>query len=501
MPVLTVFLAIGILCVNGVPTEEREFVYRKGSFCVGCGGGRRPSIQHAHKTNVLFSHPKFLRQGNYLKLENENDQPVANTFVQLVDHFNATDNRTFAQKYYFNNAYYKPGGPLFLYIGDEGELGSDEIFNETNPLVQYAKEVNAGLYALEHRFYGQSHPTSDLSVESLKYLTSQQALADLAYFIQTVNAEQNYTNPKWITFGGSYSGALSAWFRQKYPELTVGTVGSSGPVEPKVDFFEYLQVVENSTIKCHEKIKEGFDVLQNLLTTVEGRRLINEKLVMNSSTNIVGSIEPLNEMLLYKHFYHQFSKRVQYGEDIAGLCELWNNDTIDVLDKFEPDYTRFYFDGYIVILNDTSYTMAELTNRQWIWQICNEFAFFQTSDIGYNMFGSGVPLNLYIEICRHGFDTSFTRDKIEANVKKTRRYYGGLRKYKATNHLHIQSTVDPWHVLGFYTDIEDHGEDVRTFLVDGASHCADLLPETPEDPEGLKEARKLTLETIKRWIT
>ena len=91
-----------------------------------------------------------------------------------------------------------------------------------------------------------------MSTANLKYLSSEQALADTAVFIRTINKYKGYVNPKWVTFGGSYSGkadyqcrrvksmtlgALSAWFRELYPELTVGAVGSSGPVLAKTDFF------------------------------------------------------------------------------------------------------------------------------------------------------------------------------------------------------------------------------------------------------------------------
>jgi len=37
-------------------------------------------------------------------------------------------------------------------------------------------------------------------------------------------------NP-WVTVGGSYPGALSAWFRYKYPHLTIGSIASSAVVQ------------------------------------------------------------------------------------------------------------------------------------------------------------------------------------------------------------------------------------------------------------------------------
>ena len=73
----------------------------------------------------------------------------------------------------------------------------------------------------------------------MRYLSSKQALKDTAFFIEEVKRNKWYNvgeKNKWITVGGSYSGALSAWFRAKYPHLTVGAIASSGVILAVEDF-------------------------------------------------------------------------------------------------------------------------------------------------------------------------------------------------------------------------------------------------------------------------
>lgn len=56
-----------------------------------------------------------------------------------------------------------------------------------------------------------------MKTSSLRLLTTEQALADLAYFITVMNQEHEFVNPKWVVFGGSYPGMAYSLGIFKYP--------------------------------------------------------------------------------------------------------------------------------------------------------------------------------------------------------------------------------------------------------------------------------------------
>lgn len=51
-------------------------------------------------------------------------------------------------------------------------------------------------------------------------------------------------NTPLITIGGSYSGALSAWFRLKFPQITRLSLSSSGVVNAILNFVEFDEQVQ-----------------------------------------------------------------------------------------------------------------------------------------------------------------------------------------------------------------------------------------------------------------
>ena len=62
------------------------------------------------------------------------------------------------QRFFISDRFYKKGGPVFIQLGGEGE--ADPVWlKEGQVATNYARQFNALLILIEHRFYGKSHPT------------------------------------------------------------------------------------------------------------------------------------------------------------------------------------------------------------------------------------------------------------------------------------------------------------------------------------------------------
>lgn len=172
---------------------------------------------------------------------------------------------------------------------------------------------------LEHRFYGKSRPTSDLSTSNLKYLSSEQGLADLAQFRNFIHTSMNLTDEnRWISFGGSYSGSLSAWFRLKYPHLVHAAVSSSAPMLALVNFTDYMVVVNQSlslySPQCTQQISLATQQVQNLIETGSGRILLQK--LFRTCDPIVTDDDVTN---FWSAIEGNFEGVVQYNKDNRGF--------------------------------------------------------------------------------------------------------------------------------------------------------------------------------------
>uniref|UniRef100_A0A7I4YFP2 Intestinal prolyl carboxypeptidase 2 n=1 Tax=Haemonchus contortus TaxID=6289 RepID=A0A7I4YFP2_HAECO len=466
------------------------------------------------------------------------DMPVqyeAGYFTQPVDHFNNKNPYTFEQRYFKNDQWAKPNGPIFLMIGGESERDSSWVLNENLTYLKWADEFGATVYALEHRYYGKSDlfdsfdPAVSKKNTYTTYLSSLQMLYDVANFIRAVDAERGQ-HGKWIMFGGSYAGSLALWMRRLFPDLVYGAIGSSAPLEAKLDFYDYYQVVEKS-IRSHSEdcayaIAEGFDDIRQRLLTEKGRAQLTEIFKLNPPWDDVSDVFEIDKQFFISNLVDMFASAVQYSGDNRGhyahgygipdMCRIMTKTgrkPISSIAAFNEYMTNMFtgdtefesmFNSYddlkrLLYKAQFSTNPKEAAGTLWLWQTCTEFGFYQTTDSGYSLFGNLLPLNFYTQLCSDvfGLKTSYSAKNNRRATLSANKRYGGRFNYGADPMVVMtHGSLDPWNALGNITcDPAD-----KCFMIKGTAHCAEMYPARDKDEQDLKDTRERIRGILKSWI-
>lgn len=155
-------------------------------------------------------------------------------------------------------------------------------------------------------------------------------------------------------------------------------------------------------------------------------------------------------------------------------------------------YMRLYTCTLLYIHTHT-HTLTRI-GRQWYYQTCTEFGYFQTTDSAHQPFGDLVSLASFTEVCRLAF--SVTSAQAFQAVRSTNAYYGG-REINATNIVFPNGSIDPWHALGITKDISPT---LRAIFIEGTAHCANMYPARDADLPSLAKAREGITNSIGTWL-
>ena len=347
--------------------------------------------------------------------------------TQRLNHFNPQDNRTWEMRYMENNHYLQDGGPIFIYVGGEWTISSGWL--RTGHMHDMARDLNGTMFYTEHRYYGSSRPTPDLTNENLVFLNIDQALADLAHFIVEIkNTIPEVRNSGVILVGASYSATMATWFLQKYPHLASGAWSSSAPLEAKLDFVEYKEIVSEAIeivggSNCSGRISRAFEELERIVESGNISRI-------EETFNFCHPLNLTNQLDVWSFFSDvagPFSGVVQYhreaSQDIQYECDILVNnnitDDVDALanwfwfDPFNPEagipadecYDHRY-ELFLYFFSGTGWNdlAAYFEIRQWIYQTCAEYGWYQSSGSDNIIFGNSFPAELSIQMCNDFYD-------------------------------------------------------------------------------------------------
>ncbi|KAI8627431.1 extracelular serine carboxypeptidase-like protein [Xylariaceae sp. FL1651] len=213
-------------------------------------------------------------------------QYAANYFQQKINHFPENKlpfvNETFTQRYYFDSSYYKPGGPVYLYISGETS-GPSRFANLQTGIIQILMEATNGLgVILENRYYGTSYPFNTSTTDQLAFLTTAQTIADNSYFAQNavfpgVEGDLKAPGTPWILYGGSLAGGQTAFSIKQHGDVLYGGIAASAPVQTTVGYPEWYNPIQKyapqDCVNRINNIVDKFDALVKKKNTVAIRKL------------------------------------------------------------------------------------------------------------------------------------------------------------------------------------------------------------------------------------
>ena len=262
---------------------------------------------------------------------------------------------------------------------------------------------------------------------------------------------------------------------------------------------------------------------------------------------------------LFEYLAGNFAGIIQYNGfyslDLNDLCNTMTNTALGdplaryaavndlLLNLYGASCTDFTYASWIDYLSETSWDSPSaqdgckqhnidtsknilyfnliycLIDRQWFYQTCTEFGYYQSSDSNEQPFSDQFPIDFIVGDCAAAYGPQFNAAAVQAAVDRTNSAYGGLG-IELTRTVFPNGSIDPWHALGvtnnatgnvaIYIDGETHthiiiinilnNRWINFYFYSGTSHCADMYPPSASDSAQLIAARQKIEANLDAWL-
>ena len=197
------------------------------------------------------------------------------------------------------------------------------------------------------------------------------------------------------------------------------------------------------------------------------------------------------------------------------LCDIMTNASLGspleryatvnvlLLQSSGEDSVDANFSAQVEFMKEVSWNSSAVMGgaRQWVYQTCTEFGYYQTTDSAKQPFGDLITLSSQLKMCSEVYGIS--PSDVARAVEATNRHYGGNVHFpsNASDIIFPNGSLDPWNVLGVYI-VSTDSLAVNNVIVDivGTAHCANMYPPSPHDLPQLVRARISITNNIQKWI-
>lgn len=331
-----------------------------------------------------------------------------------------------------------------------------------------AADLNGYIFGTETRFFGNNRPTNDVSIDNLRFLTTEQILADMAHLIDHIKQQDSrLAHARVVLVGTMFGGNLAAWFRVKYPQHVDGVWSSSSFVEARMNFREYFEGIGDDlrnfgSQECYSRIWRAFRTMQNL---IEGGRSD----VIDEMFHLCHPLNATNELEVQRVFdavAQTMSVDIVNGgyNYVHDMCvSVTNSEITNDLIAFSVWFTtehrspgcfEWSFQELVDFFSETEWSDLVVINgqRQSQYLTCTEYGWFATTDSGNQPFGSRINVNYFVELCRQVFGDWISENVIRENSERTNLSFGGSRP-QITNAFFTNGGMDPFRAVNVQVDI------------------------------------------------
>ncbi|KAI0764283.1 peptidase S28 [Trametes elegans] len=457
-------------------------------------------------------------------------------FDQLIDHNNPSLG-TFKQRYWHTYEFYEPGGPIILFIpGEVDASGYTSYLTNATLNGQLAQQMNGATIVLEHRFFGYSNPYNDLSVQSLRVHTVEQAVEDLAYFAQNVQLPMpggDQLAPgkaPWILTGGSYGGALTSYTMSKKPDVFYAAYASSAVVEAIVDFWGYFEPIrESMPANCSADVAAVITHVDSVLATNDSAQITTLKSTfglqgLSHNDDFAAALQ--QNLLSWQSLqpdsgpggdFYQFCDALEVNNGASAGASGWGLD--HALQAWGNYWKSAYYqqicgsDDVETCLGtyDASnpfwtYTYTENADRSWQWLLCNEFGFYlDGAPATQPTIASRAVTPAYGERqCGYRFPGAFSSPSSAAvdvpNARGVNSAYAGWDT-TVPRIVFANGRRDPWRESTVAANGSTNpGTDTQPHLLSDGFHCSDLLVREGAASAEVKSVQEAALGYFAKWL-
>lgn len=136
------------------------------------------------------------------------------------------------------------------------------------------------------------------------------------------------------------------------------------------------------------------------------------------------------------------------------------------------------------------------SGRQWMYQTCTEFGWYQTSGSDHQPFGSSFPVEFYTQLCSDVYSETLNHGAIHGLIERKNVIFGAwnldVRNVYFTNGL-----VDPWRTMSIQEDLNPSSP---SDIIPGASHCNDLASISEYDSPQMLAVKHRVRNLFAEWL-